>query len=53
MPHLKHGEVCAGEGAEVVVVAVGEKVDGEDGEGCHDDAENEEGVGHCVLCYSI
>ena len=51
--HLEHGEVGAGEGAEVEVVAVCEEVEGDDGEDGHDDAQDEEGVGHCYILYYI
>ena len=50
---LKHGEVGAGEGAEVVGVAVAEEVKSEDGEDGHDDAQDEEGVGDCYILYYI
>ena len=44
--HLEHGKVGAGEGPEVVGVAGGVEVEGEDGEDGHDDAQDGEGVGH-------
>ncbi len=45
---LEHGEVGAGEGAEVVEVALAVEVAREDGEDGHDDAHDGEGVGHCT-----
>ena len=45
--YLKHREVGAGEGAEVVVVALTIEVAREDGKDGHDDAHDDEGVGHC------
>ena len=47
---LEHGEVGAGEGPEVVGVAGGVEVEGEDGEDGHHDAQDRERVGHwCII----
>ncbi len=46
---MEHGEVGAGEGAEVVKVALAVEVAREDGEDGHDDAHDDKGVGHCIM----